>query len=181
MDAKSYVNSLNKSVNDKRQDIHGELYVGRGRQIAKTLIPTAVAALIIGISGYMANKHSLAEDVRATIDREINDDDNFVLDQVRLSEMKEERNYKTEDLYQLYKEAGQAIDNNEDGSKIVHFRDKDIEIDQTLVNYLLMENEDGLFSISDKKAEALALSGQFLYDELENDLNYEKNNASVRR
>ena len=185
MDARTYIKSLNKSVQDKNNSknkkIAGELYPGNGKEKAMLIGATMIGLAIIGVAGYMASKHSLAEDINATIDREINDEDNFILDQVRLAEKKEAMNYSVDDLYNSYKEAYQAIDNKEEGTNIVHFRDKDIEIDQTLVDYLLMENKDGFFSRSDKTAEALAVAGQYYFRELEQEYKQEQNNTGVRR
>ena len=181
IDAKSFLRMHDKSIQDKNnsknQEIHGELYVNSGLEKIKYVVPIIVAGAIIGVAGHMASKHSMAEDIKATIDREINDDDNFVLDQVRLSEMAASKNYTTNELYDSYKDAKQAIKNKEEGSNIVHFHDKDIEIDPTLVDLLLAENKDGFFSRSDITAEALTLAGMDLYYDLEHELTVEKNNA----
>jgi len=181
MDAKTYLNSLNKSVNDKSQDIHGELYVGKSKQIARTLIPTAVAALIIGISGYIADKYNKIDNINATIEREINDDDSFVLDQMRMEKIVESYDLSSKDLYEKYKEAINIIKNKEDDSNIVNFDGRDIEIDQEIVKDLVDQTADNLFYLNDDTAQAVVLVSTDVYLDAQHDLEVEKNNASVRR
>ena len=178
---RTYNRMLEKSVQDKNnskeQEIHGETYARDKYKKVLYALPIVASATILGIAGHMLSKYSKIDDIKATIDREINDDDNFVLDQVRLSEMVEAKDYSTDELYESYKDAKKAVKNKEDGSNIVHFHDKDIEIDQSLVDMLLAENKDSLFSRSDVDAEAITLAGMDLYYELEHELTVEKNNA----
>ena len=180
MDAKTYVNSLNKSVNNRSQDIHGELYVGKGRQIAKTLIPTALAALIIGTAGYIGDKYNKIENIDATIDRQINDDDIFILDQERLSAIVESYNLSNEEKGDRLEEAKIAVKNKEPDSNIVNFNGRDIEIDRSIVEDLMKQTEDNLFYLNEETAEAIVVVSTDVYLNAQHDLKVEKNNASVR-
>ena len=185
MDTRNYVNSIKKSIQDKnnskRKEIKGELYPLNGPQKAALLGTTLLGFTIIGVAGYMGDKYNKIDNINATINREINDDDNFVLDQERLSTIVESYDLSSKDLYNEYKEAKLALKNKDADSNIVNFNGRDIEIDRSIVEDLMKQTEDNLFYLNEEAAEAIVVVSTDVYLDAQHDLKVEENNASVRR
>ena len=178
VDAKTYrmqMKSIQDKNNSKNQKIAGELYVKGGFEKVKYALPIVVAGAIIGIAGHMTNKLGRADDLKAAINYEINDDENSVLEQVRLAEIFEEQGYTTDQLYETYKEAQQAIKEKEADSNIVNINGTDIEIDKDMVQILLSQNKDNALSYNQSQAEALTVAAEYVVIGLEDTLKQENN------
>lgn len=176
-DMKTFLENLKKkSICDSKKEISGELYVGDKSKLVKALPYIGILMLASGITVAafnITNKHSKLESINQSINMELNDENAFVLDQMKLED--KISSFDSKYLYSEYEKILAVVPDNE--SNVVEYDGKTYEVDMDHVNVIVGQAKDNWFYSNKKQAIAMNVEAQMIVNQVEHELKVEKNNA----